>query len=347
MSRTQSPSRDSALTLSLLAEKVLQITDAINDLRIQVTGIRVDKHESEQRQEVVTETIGLERLGTTIKLYNKALHLIPEFDGSNVESFIGHIQYAVKRVEPDQHADLLCSIIAQKMTGRAKGAIRLDIISSFMQLYEKLRFLYGKAEHLTALEVQRDTCIQRHNETVDEFITRFVKIHDDIITTLNSQRIGITSICLREELYQERAIEAFRQNIKQEISDHLYYFELDTLNQAFSKPRTFEGELQLQRLRTQRSEGFKKSPQQKQFQRPQFKECNYCKKRGHEEKECRTKVFHQQRNQQNFRERRNPSQPPGPASHLSRITGQETDQHLNEDFTRDQEGRTSEHLELD
>lgn len=164
MSRAQSPSRDSALTLSLLAEKVLQITDAISDLRIQVADIRADKHENEQRQEIVTETIGPERLGTPIKLYNKALHLIPEFDGSNVESFIGHVQHAVKRLEPDQHADLLCSIIAQKTTGRAKGAIRIDAISSFSQLYEKLRFLYGKARNLTALEVQRDTCVQRHNE---------------------------------------------------------------------------------------------------------------------------------------------------------------------------------------
>lgn len=70
----------------------------------------------------MTETVGLESLGTPIKVCNKAMHLISEFDGSNVESFIGHIQHAVKRVEPDQHANLLCSIIAQKMTGRAKGA---------------------------------------------------------------------------------------------------------------------------------------------------------------------------------------------------------------------------------
>lgn len=135
--------------------------------------------------------------------------------------------------------------------------------------------------------------------------------------------------------------------MKQEISDHLYSFELDTLNQAFSKARAFEGELQLRRLRTQRSEGFRRTPQQKPFQRSQFKECNYCKKRGHEEKECRTKVFHQQRNQQNFRDRRNSSQSPGPASHLSRVTGQEADQHLDENFIKDQEGRTSEHPELD
>lgn len=103
--------------------------------------MRENKYENEQRQEIVTEVLGTKRLETPIKMYNIAMHLIPEFDGSNAESFIGHIQHAVKRVELDQYADLLRSIIAQKMTGRAKDAIKFGAISNFAQLYEKLRFL--------------------------------------------------------------------------------------------------------------------------------------------------------------------------------------------------------------
>jgi len=87
------------------------------------------------------------------------MHLIPEFDGLNVETFIGHIQIAVKRLAIDQHELLLCSIIAQKLTGRAKGTIRIDATTNFPQLYEKLRFFYGKTQNISALEVQRDTCI--------------------------------------------------------------------------------------------------------------------------------------------------------------------------------------------
>lgn len=96
--------------------------------------------------------------------------------------------------------------------------------------------------------MQRDTCIQRHNETIDNFISRFLKIHDEIITTLNSQGNGITTVCIQEEIYQQKAIETFRRNIIPEIGDHLYSFELDTLNQAFSKARAFQRELQLRRL---------------------------------------------------------------------------------------------------
>lgn len=82
--------------------------------------------------------------------------MIPEFDESNVESFIGQI--TVKRLESNQHELFLCSVIAQKLTGKAKDLIKIDVTSNFSQLYEKLRFLYGKSRNLTVLEIQRDTC---------------------------------------------------------------------------------------------------------------------------------------------------------------------------------------------
>ena len=59
------------------------------------------------------------------------MHLIPEFDGLNVESFIGHIQVAVKRLAVNQHELFLCDIIVQKLTGRAKGIVRIDATPNF------------------------------------------------------------------------------------------------------------------------------------------------------------------------------------------------------------------------
>ena len=52
------------------------------------------------------------------------MHLISEFDGFNVEFFIGYIQVAVKRLAVNQYELLLCDI-AQKLTGRAKGIVRI------------------------------------------------------------------------------------------------------------------------------------------------------------------------------------------------------------------------------
>jgi len=41
------------------------------------------------------------------------MHLIPEFDGLNVEAFIGRIQIAVKRLAIDQH-ELLFVALSRK-----------------------------------------------------------------------------------------------------------------------------------------------------------------------------------------------------------------------------------------
>lgn len=244
MSRAQSPSREQTLTMNLFADKLVHLTRVVSDLKEQMNANMGDNHQTtaSEQFEPTSESI-------PIKTYDKAMHLIPEFDGTNVESFISHIQMAIKRISNDQLDLLLCSVIAQKLTGRTKGSVRLDVTPHFPSFFEKLRFLFGKAQNLSALEVQRDTCIQRPNESVDEFINRFLRIHDEIITAINSQDTGTTTICIQEDIYQQKAIEVFRRNIKSEIGDHLYAFDLSTLNLAFSKARAFEGELQLRRLR--------------------------------------------------------------------------------------------------
>lgn len=372
MSRAQSPSREQTLNLNLLAEQLLKLSDAVQTLKDRMDNFQTNPSGSQPFRERVPEatsaTFGPEDPGTLIKTYDKAMHLVPEFDGLNVESFIGHIQVAVKRLAIDQHELLLCGIIAQKLTGRTKGTVRIDATPSFPQFFEKLRYLYGKAKNLSALEVQRDTCIQRYNENIDEFISRFLRIHDEIITTINSQNTGVMTICIQEELCQRKSIEIFRRNVKSEIGDHLYSFELDTLNQVFSKARAFEGELQLRKLRTQRNETLRKplinkprfqdkecdyckkrGHEEKECRIKAFhqdKECDYCKRRGHEEKECRTKAFHQQRGQQNFRERHTFNRPPDQASRPSHAIDRDPEQHNSERPTKDLAALMSEHPEL-
>lgn len=122
------------------------------------------------------------------------MHLIPEFNGLNLEVFISLIQ-AVKRLVADQHELFLYSIIAQKLTGRAKDTIKINVTPNFPQLYEQLRFLFGKS--LSALEVRRNTCIQHHNETVNDFINRFLRIHDNIIAAIHSQNEKIATASMK------------------------------------------------------------------------------------------------------------------------------------------------------
>ncbi|TGZ55122.1 hypothetical protein DBV15_11955 [Temnothorax longispinosus] len=190
---------------------------------------------------------------------------------------------------PSHEQAITLSLLLDKMTRMT------DAIQDLKNQIEELQIDRHKdqlpSRNLSVLEVQRDTCIQRHNETVDDFINRFFQIHNEIITTLKSRKTGIIPSRIQEEIYQKKAIEVFCRNIKPKIGSFLYSFELDTLNQAFSKAKIVEGGLQLRKLQMQCNKAFKKP----RFQPKEGSYCNYCKKRGHEENDCRTKAHHQRR----------------------------------------------------
>lgn len=129
MSRAQSPFHEQMLILNILAEQLLKVTDAVQALRDQMNNLQI----------------------------NPSGERFPEA----MSAFIGYIQVAVKRLTVNQHELLLCGIIAQKFIGRAKDTVRIDENTpNFPRFFEKLRYLFGKAQNLTALELQRDICIQ-------------------------------------------------------------------------------------------------------------------------------------------------------------------------------------------
>jgi len=99
MSRAQSSSREQMLTLNLLADKIVQVIEAVH-LKNQMQKLQIDRHINQSGQidrfkEEIPENLNPE---TAIKTYSKTMHLIPEFDGLNVKVFIGHIQVVAKRL---------------------------------------------------------------------------------------------------------------------------------------------------------------------------------------------------------------------------------------------------------
>ena len=110
------------------------LKDQMNNLQINPSG--------ERFLEAMSATIQSENPEILINTYDKAMYLIPKFDGLNVESFIGHIQVR-SEVTGSQSTLLLCGIIAQKLTGTAKDTIRIDATPNFPRLFEKLRYLFG------------------------------------------------------------------------------------------------------------------------------------------------------------------------------------------------------------
>ena len=70
---------------------VQALKDQINNLQINPSG--------EQFLEAMSAAVQSKNPKILINTYDKAMHLIPEFDGLNVKSFIGHIQVAVKSTQ--------------------------------------------------------------------------------------------------------------------------------------------------------------------------------------------------------------------------------------------------------
>jgi len=68
MSRAQSPSREQTLTLNLLGEKMLQVIDAIQDLKNQMANIEV-RQPPRERIETAPEIFETENTRALIKTY--------------------------------------------------------------------------------------------------------------------------------------------------------------------------------------------------------------------------------------------------------------------------------------
>ena len=77
----------------------------------------------------------------------KTLKIVSEFKGSGVENFIQLIKQA-KKTKRNEHRILLNGIIAQKLTDRAAGCVRVDGIETYGELFDRLRLLFGDRETL-------------------------------------------------------------------------------------------------------------------------------------------------------------------------------------------------------
>ena len=222
MSRTQSPNRPQ-IEMNMLAEKLLQVCDRLKAIE--------DKTEASQNVQTSSDVL----LNTethspcTIDKYDKCLQLIPDFDGTNTEIFISTLIKGSSMLDQSQHPLLLLALMSQKLKGRAALTIRPDTITTIPKLIEKIRFLYGKTIDTASVKTKRDSCRQRPNKPINDFIHRFSQIQDELLTAVNSERRLQTYIDIKEIICNEEGIQTFRRNVKPEISQYLFSQQLDTL----------------------------------------------------------------------------------------------------------------------
>ena len=297
MSRAQSPTMThTEITLNSLCEKVIKINDKLQNLEARVdnrpippTSRITERIYPQLPEELLTETQEIEK----IEKYEKCLPMIPEFDGTNAEQFINMILRVQTILTQNQHQYLLLGILSQKIKGKAALAVRADTISSIPKLIEKVKFLYGKTIDVSALSVKRDLCKQRASEAIDDFIERFSKIHDDIITAINTSTYafgGTTMSEVRENFARDESIRAFKRNVKRDISTFLHCKQIDTIQEAFEFARMYDLETRYSNMFRGDINQNKERQGRQEWKKREFKpsvQCDFCKRYGHKEEECR------------------------------------------------------------
>lgn len=334
MSRPQSPTMtQTEITLNSLCEKLIKVNDKLKNVEARLDNRPIppasritERIYPQLPEELLTEAQEIDK----IDKYEKCLPMIPEFDGTNAEQFINMILRVQTILTQNQHQYLLLGILAQKLKGKAALAVRADTISSIPKLIEKVKFLYGKTIDVSALSVKRDLCKQRPNEATDDFIERFSKIHDDIITAINTNTYafgGTTMSEVRENFAREESIRAFKRNIRKDISMFLHCKQIDTIQEAFEFARMYDLETRYSNMfrgdnqyNKERHHGQGKQEWKKKESRSNV-QCDFCKRYGHKEEECRTKQWKQKNT--DFQRGQPTTNPPGTSSTLARIAAKE------------------------
>lgn len=301
---------DMTIALNVMMDKMIKFGEKIEQLEARIEG-RPAPHIPQNLyprlpEEDLTETASIDR----IEKYEKCIPMIPEFDGQNAEQFINMIMRVRTILVEHQHQYLLLAILSQKLKGKAATSIRADTIPSLDKLIEKVRFLYGKTVDVSALATKRNLCKQKPNESVDEFIERFSKIHDEVITAINTNN-DPTMIETREILATEESVRAFKRNARRDISVFLLGQRTNDLQSTFEAARMFDLETRYSRMFDRNDSRDLKRDKRDIRSKPKF--CNYCKRNGHVEEECRTKKYHQEHKDQkkDFHRDHKTTNPPG------------------------------------
>ena len=168
---------------------------------------------------------------------------------------------------------------------------------------------------------------KRASEAIDDFIERFSKIHDDIITAINTNTYafgGTTMSEVRENFARDESIRAFKCNVKRDISTFLHCKQIDTIQEAFEFARMYDLETRYSNMFRGDINQNKERQGRQEWKKREFKpsvQCDYCKRYGHKEEECRTKQWKQKN--ADFQRGQPTTNPPGTSSTLAQIAEKE------------------------
>lgn len=256
----------------------------------------------------------------------EAIEIVREFDGKNlsIESFIGEIDEARGLVPNDRQKYLLRLIKAKRITGTAARELEAYSTETYQELFEALRLLYASTQPVEVWQNSRARCFQRRNETVTQYANRFLEVQNKVLNcTINSTE-PIDDRRIHAEYERKQGLRQFLLGLRPEYAIQVRSQNPGNIRQAIALAQAAESQQMTREIMMKQAEskpdrehGTRTTTNFKTQDRPSDRNrivtCNYCKRLGHSEHECRTKKYHEERAKQtrNFREDSVQKNPPG------------------------------------
>lgn len=214
------------------------------------------------------------------------------FDGNRTEyhEFVTNCNNAVELATDEQQRPLFVYIIS-RLTGSVRSQLQGKTYTSWSELREILSTFYQDKKHYIQLMEELNTMKQNLSESVLSFHDRIDKLTVRLLSSITyksrNEQLG------KIDTIKELALSRFIHHSKPEISRFLRAQSFDDISEALSKAIEEERAINISH---------------QEFRTKPAKFCNFCKKSGHDSKNC----FRKQPNQSiNFNQNRTR---PGPSS---------------------------------
>lgn len=214
-----------------------------------------------------------------------SLSLLQAFNGTNipVHQFTSDCKGVFELVEPDDRLFFFRAILQTKLTGDAALVRSLYTITNLDELCSALIKEFGKYKTFEHWELEINNLRQNKDESIEQYITKTRKLHSDMIIAIANYPDPAARTGLRV-FATNKLIDHFLGGLHKHIGQLLLAQKFDTLEDAIESAVKFirKSQYHTERFKTNK-------PNQSTHIT-----CNYCKKIGHSENECRKKAFHLQ-----------------------------------------------------
>lgn len=226
-----------------------------------------------------------------------SLSLLPVFNGKNipVTQFTADCRGVNNLVDPDDRLFFFRAVLQTKLTGDAVIIRSIYTIDNLDDLCKALEKEFGNYKNFNHWQVQIDKLRQNRDESIENYISRVKQLKSDM-TIVISNYPDPTARAGLKVFATSKLIDHFLGGLRNKSAQLLLAQDFDTLEKAIESVTRYVTKSHYH------AERFKHN----RFNDSQII-CNYCKKIGHTENECRKKFFNSQNqnnpyNNPNFRQ---------------------------------------------